>query len=452
MNVLKKLVVGSLVSLCVVHAVAQESEPKLLSDMGQALKRYGITPHFIGSYAYFSNPSTGVETGKNEQMGVLMAGFDADLQKMNLIHGGTIHFEQMWFPYHHNLDYGSQAGSILVGNPPPYVPKVAHLSRFTYEQRLFDDKLSVEFGKSNPGAFYGKSLCIYEFSCVNPVLQKTAYFSAAPYAGWGARIAYEIMPKLVLSAGAWRTYGAFPFTNGWEKGWDSKRVYDDEGNLYIAGLVRKEEWRDTAYPTTWELFFFRNDHRYEDSYYTVNGTSLATDKTSPPRMHSGMTGMHLGAKTVVWRKDGGNKEKSSPTTLSLYGNFSHIFTQNVYTGLRTYANAGLILAAPFESRPMDSYGLNFNVARITKDKQRFLTESYLGQDHWQPKRTEYQVSLDATIPATPDVILQVSAARTWNTTTWMQPEVNKAPKDGYSVNFSVTILMDQLLGLVERDN
>lgn len=412
-----------------------------LSAVGRALNDKGITPHLIAAYSYFTNPSSGIDTRKNEQVGLIIAGADIDLQKAGLVKGGHIHFSQMWAPYTKGMDYGDNVGSVLAGNPPPFLPKVSHLTRFTYEQRLLNDKLSIELGKSNPGNFYGKSLCAYEFACVNPVLQKVAHFSATPYAGWGVRTAYKITPELEASGGWWRTYQAFPFTNGWEKGWDNSRIYNDEGNVYIAGVNYKADRSRSTYPLELESFLMHTDHKFPHPYH------------GRAQMEQGMTGIHVGARKVVWRKDGGNLSAPHPSTLSLYGSLSHMFNQTVYTGLKTYANAGILWSAPFANRPGDTLGLNFSTAHISRDGQRYMAERYTGNDGWQPKRNEFQVSLDATVPINRSVIFQLSAARTWNGTNWTLQHGQmhaERPKNGLSVSAGITILLDQLMGLVDR--
>ncbi|AUP76288.1 hypothetical protein CWS02_04250 [Enterobacter sp. EA-1] len=68
-------------------------------------------------------------------------------------------------------------------------------------------------------------------SCVNTVLNKTAVFGPAPYAGWGASASWHFTPQIESNVGAWRTYHAFPFTNGWER-WDDD--YDSGSTLWVA--------------------------------------------------------------------------------------------------------------------------------------------------------------------------------------------------------------------------
>lgn len=443
-----KIIHGLGCSMAMLAAVAANAEGGLqtrsqrpLSDMGNWLKNNGIRPNLLTSYLYFDNFDMGIDKGNNEQLWMIMAGFDADLQKSLSIKGGNFHFSYAWAPYHRNFDFGSQAGDILVGNPPPYVPKVAHLTKLTYEQKLLDDRLTVEAGRSNPGFYYGKSLCNFEFSCVNPLLHKTATFSPIIYSSWGGRVSYKILPTLEFSLSGWRTYLDFPFTNGWENGWNDKHP---AGNLWIAGLSRTDEWRDgqNKYPLTWELTFFHNTHRFNNN-----------DPTSAQESISGTSGIHAGVKKLFWRADGGSDGNPSATALTAYASVSHMFDNVTFGGLSSFASVGLILQGPFKSRPMDSYGLNFNWAKMTKGEQRLMTALYTGNDGWTPHKNQYQLSLDATVPILPEVILQASVGRVWNANTWMNTNigqtVSSSPKDGYSASLAVTVLLDKALGLID---
>ncbi|WP_439290833.1 carbohydrate porin [Lonepinella koalarum] len=432
----------SVITLGAITAQAETESQKPLSDVGNWLEQHGIKPHLMSSYLYFDNFDMGIQKGKNEQLVIVMAGFDADLQKLASIKGGNFHFSYAWAPYHKNFNFGSQAGDILVGNPPPYIPKVAHLTKLTYEQKLFDDRLSIEVGRSNPGFYYGKSLCNFEFSCVNPLLHKTAAFSPVIYSAWGGRVAYKLTPSLEFSASGWRTFSDYPFTNGWDNGWNSKHP---TGNLWLAGLSRTEEWRNSQskYPLTWELTFFHNTHRF------VDADPLVVDK----KQLSGVTGMYAGIKKLFWRLDDGSEKQPSATTLSAYASLSKTFDDINNGGLSSFVSAGVILNGPFKSRPMDSYGLNFNWAKVSNGQQRAMTASYVGNENWYARKNQYQLSVDATIPVLPSLIVQWSVGRVWHANNWMNANtgqvITERPKDGYSASLAITLLLDNALGLTK---
>ncbi|MCL2897288.1 carbohydrate porin [Brenneria tiliae] len=441
-------VIASGMLLTGAQALAAEPEPERpLSEAGAWLAEHGVTPHLIASQHWLGNPSAGTRTGQYETMTAFMAGADFDLDRMGLIPGGSIHFMQQWVPFIHNLELGNQSGGVLAGNPPPYSPKVAHMMRLTYEQKLFDDRLSIDVGKSNPALFFGYNNCNIEISCVNTILNGTAVFAPLPYAGWGAHIGYRFTPKLESGIGVWRTYQAFPFTNGWER-WDDD--FESGNTLLVANVARRVNWRQEPYPFNWEILGFHNFMEYDDVYYTVNGTSKVYDDSSPVRTHNGVSGFYLTAKKALWRRDGGSDAQNpSPSAVSLYGSLTHTLGAEAYKGLATLADAGIMWSGPWQSRPHDSYGLTFRWAKLTGSERDYLQDVFAveGGTGWRVPRNEYQLSIDASIMLTPEVNLQMVGARTWNNTNWQYPYSGVKPEDGYTFWIQMNVMVDKLLGL-----
>lgn len=411
------------------------------------LTDHGLTPHIMLSQLWLGNPSAGTNTQENSSYTMIFAGADANLDQLHLIPGGTIHFMQLWVPFSHNEDFGNSEGGLLAGDPAPYIPKTAHLLRFGYEQTLLDGKLSMEIGKSNPGLFFGFNNCNMPQSCVNTVLNKTAGFAPAPYAGWGARAKYQITPTLESGIGAWRTYLAFPFTNGWER-WDD--VNETGSTLLVANVAKRVSWQQETYPFNWEILGFHNNMDYDDVYYTVNNTSKVYDTGSDVKSHTGVSGMYLTAKKAIWRSDdGSNPQDATPSAISLHGSVTQTFGSDVYTGVSTLADTGLIWSAPFRSRPLDSYGLTFRWGRLTSNEQHYLQDMFnsYGGSGWTIPRNEYQLVVDASIMATSSINLQFSAARTWNNTNWQYAYVAVKPESGYTFWLQANVMVEKMLGL-----
>lgn len=424
-----------------------EQNERLLTDAGSWLSGHGITPHLIASQNWLGSINAGITPNKQQSITMLMAGADLDLGRMNFIPGANIHFMQLWVPWVHGLNYGGDVGSLLAGNPPPYIPKVAHLLRFTWEQKLLDDRLEIEAGKSNPGSFFGASNCNVAMSCVNTVLAETAGFAAPPYAGWGLRTGYNFTPEIKSNIGVWRTYQAYPFTNGWEGN------NDDLGTgitIMMANVTRKTTWQKEAYPFNWEVLGFHNFKDYSDVYYTENGTSKVYDSSSPAKKHTGVSGFYLSASKAFWRRDGGSDlSNPSPSALSLHGSVTQAFSPYGNQGISTMADTGVTWSAPWQSRPFDSYGVFFRWAKLSDSEQRYLQDQYnvLGGSGWNVPGNEYQLGLDASIMLTPEVNLQMTGARTWSLNTYQNPYTTVSPRSGYTFWLQLNVMVDKLLGL-----
>ena len=433
-----------------VEPAAPPATDKPLAEQGRWLKAHGISPHLSMTEIYLRNPSVGLSTGNHESLTIFAVGADFDLDRLVGLPGGNLHFEQLYVPWTSNLTYGGQVGDVLAGKPGPYIPRVSHLTLFTYEQKLLDDKLSVEVGKSNAGNYFALPLCNVPLGCVNAILQDTAGINPPPYANWSARIGYDFTPALRAQVGAWRSNNAYPFTNGWER---------DEGDsggtlstLYLANLAYRSDYRMEAYPQTWEVLAFHNNGRQTDPYYTVNGTSRLADGTAASATSKGVSGVYLGGKKTFWRQDGGKGQDPAPTAVAAFASITHTFDEDTSNGVATQANAGLILSAPFRNRPFDSYSLNFNWARLTSREQAFLEEAHAaaGGGDYRPGRDEFGVSLDANFILTESIVVSPFVLRTWGASSWLNPYTGIDPRDGYAAGLLFHVQFDELLGLNSR--
>lgn len=417
-------------------------------EQGRWLLDHGISVHLGATQIYLRNPSVGLDTGNHESLTLFDIGADLDMQKIAGLTGGTLHFQQLYVPWTSNITYGGQVGDVIVGKPGPYIPKVSHLTLFTYEQKLLEDKLSLEAGKSNAGNYFALPLCNVPLGCVNAILQDTAGINPPPYANWSLRLAYDFTPTLRMQAGAWRSNNAYPFTNGWE------RSEGDSGGtlstVYLANLAYRTDFTIEPYPRSFEVMGFYNNGEQPDPYYTVNGTSKVQDSSAAARTSKGVSGFYLGAKQTFWRADGGQPGVTNPTALSAYTSLTHTFDADTANGVGTLGNAGIILSAPWRSRPFDSYSVNFNWAQLTQREQNFLEEAYAlstGGGDYRPGRNEYGVSLDANFVLTDSIIVSPFVTRTWGASSWLNPYTGETPNDGYAFGLLFHIQIDQLLGL-----
>ena len=420
---------------------------KLLEKQGKWLNDHGVSPHLSMTEIYLRNPSVGLDTGNHEALTIFAIGADFNLDKLVGLPGGTIHFEQLYVPWISNLTYGGQVGDVIAGKPGPYIPRVSHLSLFTYEQKLMDDKLAIEVGKSNAGNYFALPLCNMPLGCVNAILQDTAGINPPPYANYGARVGYDFSSALRAQVGAWRSNNAYPFTNGWER--DAGDSGGTLSTVYLANLAYRTDYRVEAYPQTLEVLGFHNNGQQTDPYYTVNGTSKVIDPSAEADTSKGVSGFYLGAKKTVWRQDGGKTNDPTPTAVAAYASLTHTLDEDTTNGVGTQGNAGLILSAPFRSRPFDSYSVNFNWAQLTSREQRFLKDAHAasGDGDYNPGRNEFAVSLDANFILTDSIVVSPFVLRTWGANSWLNPYTGVNPRDGYAAGMLFHVQFDEMLGL-----
>ena len=405
----------------------------ILSGVGTKMNDWGFTPVFNLTQMYLTNPSVGQQTGNHEALTFIALGGDFDLQKIAGFNGATIHFQQLWVPFTSNLGWGSQVGDVLVGQPGPYVPKVSHLALFTWEQKAFNDRLDVEVGKSNPDLYFAAPVCNSGFACQSAILQDNAGMNPPIYVNWGGRVRYNLTPALSVQAGVWRSNPAFPFTNGYE--W-TDTVPDS--NVWLANIVYRTSYATDPYPKSYEALFY---------YNTRTQTDPLTAAT-----HKGTSGAYFGGRQVVYRPDGGKSGVSDPTALSVFGSLTTSFDSHASTGLAVTGITGLILEAPFRSRPHDSYGLSFLWATLTPNEQEYLKQQNLaaGGTGYTVGRTQFALKLDANIAVTRSIIASPYVMRSWNTNTWGNPVYAGTPKNGWAAGILATIFFDKMLGLTDH--
>lgn len=419
-----------------------------LADQGRWLEDHGVRPQIAFNQFYLANPSVGLRTGRHEAVTLLAVGTELDLQRLFGLPGGRLHAEELFVPFRNNIEYGAQVGDVLAGNPGPYIPKVNHLTLLTYEQRLFQDRLTIEAGKSNAGNYFGQPLCNVPLACVNAILQDNAGFNPPPYSNWGLRVSYDFNPALRLQAGSWRSNNAFPFTNGWER-----RAGDSGGalsTLYAANLVYRTDYTSDRYPQTWELMAFYNNRLQTDPYYTIQGTAQLDDPLAQARTRDGLFGYHLGGRKTFWRADGGQSDTPTPTTLTGFGTLTHNIGQEAYNGVASQANAGIILSAPFASRPLDSYSLNATWAQLTQSEQQLLERAYAirgGEGQYGPGRESFALGVDGNFVLGRGVAVSGSLAHVWNPSSFKDPYSGIQPKNGFTFMLALHFQIDQWLGL-----
>ncbi len=141
----------------------------------------------------------------------------ADMQKLAGIAGGSINFTETFFGLVRNLNMAGDIGDTTVGYQPPYNPNNNRLSLFTYQQKLLDDRLVIEVGRTHPGRYYALPPCNSINSCFQDLLYFNAGWTSPLYGVWGANVAYKTSPTTYIQAGAFSVNPAptcFPATIG----------------------------------------------------------------------------------------------------------------------------------------------------------------------------------------------------------------------------------------------
>ena len=155
----------------------------------------------------------GLRPGQLSNSTYYLLSLDADLDRIAGIKGGWFHYTQTFFGLRwNNRNMGGDIGDTTIGYQPTFNRDFARLSVLTYEQRLFDDQLAIEVGRTHPNRYYALPPCQSSVSCFQDILQINAGLSSPLYGVWGGNVAYKLSAQDYVQAGAFAvTSGAnFP--------------------------------------------------------------------------------------------------------------------------------------------------------------------------------------------------------------------------------------------------
>lgn len=417
-----------------------------LAPWATAMAARGLT-FDVNIYDFYqANPSAGLRTGEQSNSAYFVLSMSADMQKLAGLSGGTINFTQTFFGLVRNLNMASDIGDTTVGYQPPYTPNTSRLSLLTYQQKLLDDRLVVEFGRTHPDRYYGLPPCNSINSCFQDLFYFNAGFTSPLFAVWGANIAYQLSPTTYIQAGAFSVNPGTNVLSGYD--WGYERL---AGALVMTEIGMKTDYTTTAYPGRVSLTGFFNTADHDSNFKTVFGTAKGLNPGDPVLQKSGTSGIVLTGSQTVWRADGGLVTKGEvnlhPTAISLYTGTGYAFDPTV--PIRFNSFVGVILQAPDQSRPNDSYGLKFNWQRLAEDYTAFLSQANLisGGTGAAYSRDKFVFEANAHFDIGKGVILEPVVQYVVNPNSFWNPFTARRAKDGFYGGFTLVVPLGTLLGL-----
>ncbi|CAO4185359.1 carbohydrate porin [Methylorubrum aminovorans] len=391
---------------------------------------------------YQANPSAGLRTGEQSNSTYFVLSMTADMQRLAGIAGGAIKFTQTFFGNVRNLNMAADIGDTTLGYQPPFNPNSNRLSLLTYQQKLLDDRLVVEFGRTHPDRYYGLPPCNSINSCFQDLFYINAGFTSPLYAVWGANAAYQLSPSTYIQAGAFSVNPGTNALSGYD--WGYERL---SGALVMTEIGYKTDYTMTAYPGRASLTGFVNTADHDDNFKTVLGTSRGLNPGTPALQKTGTSGIVLTGTQTVWRADGGLVANPHPTAISLYTGTGYAFDPTV--PIRFNSFFGVLLQAPDQSRPNDTYGLKMNWQRLSENYTQFLADAnFISGGSGAPySRDKFVFEANAHLDVGAGVILEPVVQYVVNPNTFWNPYTPRRAKDGFYGGFTLVVPLGTLLGL-----
>jgi len=316
---------------------------------------------------YASNPTGGVHQG-HTNVGQFNAGADLDLGQMFGLTGGSFHFTVY-------RDYGLSLNHLVTGTftKQQYIYKNPyprwHLGLFAYEQKLLNDRLDIMIGRLGTTTFYGHLVTNCQFQsgtlCGEPrIIVSEAGFSLLPSATWGTNIKYRPTAHTYVETGIFEVNPTTSASNGLDFSVASATGY----TVPVEWAWTNADAQTTRYPFELKAGAYVSNAPLSDPYYNTLGLSRGLYGGKPLVDHFVRDGVYLMGDRVVWRPDADSSRR-----LNVFGGIvqqleeAEIMRQQIYTGV--------VLTAPFASRPDDTLAFSVSEFELTPGERYYLRDA-----------------------------------------------------------------------------
>ncbi|WP_434106055.1 carbohydrate porin [Paraburkholderia caffeinilytica] len=413
--------------------IAARPTDRDLLPFAASLHGLGIDTHALFLDFFMANPTTGVNTGRSGNSGMLILGADFDLGKLAGLHGGLLHVEESFFIFKHNVgttssfngDVGSYMGAQLPNNLPSN-----YLSLLSYEQRFIDGRLQIEGGRMNPSRYFALQNCENAATCMDPIAQFTAHINPPAFATWGGRVRYAVTDTQFAQLGVFENNFSATTTNGFD--W---KLNNATGTLLMGEYGSKSSFAQQRLPLTYEFIGF---------YNTAVQSKPALVTTSTRR---GTGGAMLRWQKFVWRADGEASPDPAPRSIALFGTLSG--TPDPMQPYRAYAELGTTLFSPFKNRPYDRISAKVSYVRVGRDELDFQHEGRLlagGPDAYTSPN-QFRLEIDGHFAVAKGTAVEPFVQYVIHPDTFNNPVSASVPHRGVVVGLTLIVSLGDLLGI-----
>ena len=421
-----------------VRSVGPSGRNGPLAPLADKLDEYGIKLHAISIDFLTNNPSAGLVPGNLENSLYNILGVDWDLSKVSGLKGTSLHYETTIFAANTGVNrFLGQTGDTLLGYQGTFNTKTAVLSVATIQQKLLDDRLSFEIGRTHPNRYYALPLCQVLDSCFQDLLYYNAGFTSPQYSVYGANLAYKLTPAAYVEAGAFST------NDGARIGYDLG-AEKETGVLAIGEAGYKTDYTMEAYPMSLSATGF-----YNSSEHAVLDAPTALGLADGNLMQHGTSGIVVQASKIAWRVDGGSAVAPAavPTSILVYGSFGSALDTTTPILASTYV--GATLQAPFAGRPADRFGLKFNYEKLNTSYASYLAAANLvsGGSGAAFPGNEYVFEANAHIQLPAGLAFEPTVQYAINPNSFYNPLTALRPRDGVFAIGTLIIPVGILLGI-----
>ena len=418
----------------------------LFPSLGKTLLDQGIDFHGAFNDRFLANPSQGTLKGYGYNLASFRPNIDFDLQKLIGLPGAAIHFADTAYLFKSNTRPGPgnagllfQTGTILNNGYAAPPTEGNTLTLLTYEQKLFQNRLSIEVGRTSVHQYFFLPNSIDPFTYDSSVLNVDADFNSITYAQWGGRANYHFTPAWYLQAGAFQDDYRRAVNHDFRLG-----TTESSGAQILAEIGYRTEFATASYPANLEAGFEWNTSTGLNNIKGTGATAL------PGRTGANYPGggvIFLQGLQTVWR--GPDRAAAPPQNISLFGYVNPAVDKPQPLDLD--ALAGINLTGFVPGRPRDVAAFQVKYQRLSAVEAAFETasEARAGQRSGSQPRDAVQFELLDRIVVTPWLSVTGSAQYIANPDNYENPR-QRRPHDGWAVGTFATVAFGPLLGTSQK--
>lgn len=327
--------------------------------------------------------------------GQVLAGADVDLEKWVGWNGATFHVGV-------TSRHGKPLSADELGNSTTvqeiYGGQGERLTYFTLEQKLLDDRLSIEVGRSIANvSFLGTEACAYlqnNASCGNPTfIFRTSSFTWWPVSSWSVYAKYWITPNIYFHAGA---YEVNPTLAGPGKHGVDWSTDDATGVIMPYAIGYKTTADQVKLPAVYEVGGWQDTSDYRDPLYDANGGYAAISGLDYVN-RQGRSGAYFRFEQQLTRPDADSDRGLSVFGSALTRTSGQVIEDN-------FAYLGLLQKGTFTSRPDDRIAFVVSVQDYSrKGLENLRVTRALAGGTGTPPGTQTMMELSYAIQVTPSL-------------------------------------------------
>lgn len=310
-----------------------------------------------------ANPSGGVRQDE-AFAGQLYFGTDVDLAELANLAGGSVHLAI-------TNRHGDNLAAKAIGNNTSVQEifgggQTTRLTKLSYRQKLFQDRLDVEVGRlvANTDFLSSDLYCHFQTNsaCGNPTFVfKTSNFTYWPVSSWGGHAKLFATDKIFLHAGVYEVNPdrVLPGDHGLK--WSTEGA---TGVVIPVELGYATTFENDAMPRHYGVGGWYDTSDYSDPLRDVAGGASVVSGL-PSLTRSGRSGVYARFDQMVWRPDPASERGVTLFGVAMAGTSGKLIESSFF-------ELGALWRGPLASRPDDTIGLVANVQRFSDRALRRL--------------------------------------------------------------------------------